>query len=323
MAKAKMRKDLKGKRFGKLLVLDVDEERTKDNKVYWNCQCDCGNKKSILAQSLSRSNGGTKSCGCNRNSEIAKMKAKITSKSYPKDISGFKFGKLYVESITDKISDRKADRKAKLFKCICDCGNVCYYSRYVIISSSIKSCGCLYEETRGIYSKSYNKYDLETNNYGVGHCSNGSEFYFDKEDYDKIKEYCWNYDGKYVQAHTNKNIKDEYTTKIIRLHRVILDIKDKENISIDHINNIRYDCRKENLRKATTHQNSANKKNCCATIDNPVGINKKPNNKYSVSICKKYYGTFDSFEEAFNKRKELEKEKFGEFRYDDSLKITL
>ena len=37
-----MRKDLLDKRFGKLTVIGIDEERTKDNKVYWWCQCDCG-----------------------------------------------------------------------------------------------------------------------------------------------------------------------------------------------------------------------------------------------------------------------------------------
>lgn len=34
MARPKMRKDLLGKRFGKLTVMVIDEERTKDNKVY-------------------------------------------------------------------------------------------------------------------------------------------------------------------------------------------------------------------------------------------------------------------------------------------------
>lgn len=34
MAKALMRKDLTGMRFGKLIVLHVDEKRSKNKKVY-------------------------------------------------------------------------------------------------------------------------------------------------------------------------------------------------------------------------------------------------------------------------------------------------
>lgn len=44
--------------------------------------------------------------------------------------------------------------------------------------------------------KKYNKYltDLEDEHglYGIGYCSNsGTEFYFDMQDYDVIKDYCW------------------------------------------------------------------------------------------------------------------------------------
>ena len=36
-----MRKDLTGMRFGRLVVIGIDEDRTKDGKVYWLCRCDC------------------------------------------------------------------------------------------------------------------------------------------------------------------------------------------------------------------------------------------------------------------------------------------
>ena len=38
MARPKMRRDLIGMRFGKLVVLGLAEERTKDGKVYWICR---------------------------------------------------------------------------------------------------------------------------------------------------------------------------------------------------------------------------------------------------------------------------------------------
>jgi len=57
-----MRKDLKGKRFGKLLVVEEAEKR--NGRIYWLCKCDCGNENEINGCSLK--SGGTKSCGCLR-----------------------------------------------------------------------------------------------------------------------------------------------------------------------------------------------------------------------------------------------------------------
>ena len=53
--------NLKGKRFGKLLVIDKTLERTKSGSVKWRCKCDCGNEVVISSASLK---SGTKSCGC-------------------------------------------------------------------------------------------------------------------------------------------------------------------------------------------------------------------------------------------------------------------
>ncbi len=61
-----LRLDLKGQRFGKLLVLDIDEQKTKQFKrVYHYCLCDCGNKISVSTTNLTKENG-TKSCGCEK-----------------------------------------------------------------------------------------------------------------------------------------------------------------------------------------------------------------------------------------------------------------
>lgn len=54
-------KDLTGQRFGKLRVIERDWSR-KD--VYWICECDCGNRKSIKGTSLTKKKEPTRSCGC-------------------------------------------------------------------------------------------------------------------------------------------------------------------------------------------------------------------------------------------------------------------
>lgn len=77
--------DLKGKKFGKLTVIERDLKRyykdrdSNKNKycVYWICRCECGNITSVSSYSLK--NGITKSCGClvsemliKRNKEFSK-----------------------------------------------------------------------------------------------------------------------------------------------------------------------------------------------------------------------------------------------------------
>lgn len=52
--------DLTGKRFGKLVVLNLAEQRGKN--YIWNCKCDCGALTKVSAGNLR--DGHTKSCGC-------------------------------------------------------------------------------------------------------------------------------------------------------------------------------------------------------------------------------------------------------------------
>jgi len=53
-------KDLTGKIFGRITVINFD--RRKNGNIFWNCICKCGKKISINGNSLKR--GLTVSCGC-------------------------------------------------------------------------------------------------------------------------------------------------------------------------------------------------------------------------------------------------------------------
>lgn len=55
-------KDLTGQKFGKLTVLERDTDKRNKEKVYWKCQCDCGNIISVVGGQLK--SGKTMSCGC-------------------------------------------------------------------------------------------------------------------------------------------------------------------------------------------------------------------------------------------------------------------
>lgn len=55
-------KDLTGKKFGKLTVLKMSEERGNRNQIKWVCKCECGNIHVVTGESLRH--GKSKSCGC-------------------------------------------------------------------------------------------------------------------------------------------------------------------------------------------------------------------------------------------------------------------
>lgn len=55
-------KDLSGKKFGRLTVLELDCR--KNNKTYWKCICDCGNECSVRGDHMQRKANPTLSCGC-------------------------------------------------------------------------------------------------------------------------------------------------------------------------------------------------------------------------------------------------------------------
>ena len=62
--------DLIGQRFGRLTV--VSRAENKCGRTNWNCKCDCGNERDILAINLTR--GFTKSCGCLHNEQLRERK---------------------------------------------------------------------------------------------------------------------------------------------------------------------------------------------------------------------------------------------------------
>jgi len=57
------RDDLRGRRFGKLQVIELDNSKL-DKQRHWKCVCDCGESKIIRTSELIR--GSHMSCGCYR-----------------------------------------------------------------------------------------------------------------------------------------------------------------------------------------------------------------------------------------------------------------
>lgn len=75
--------DLTGMRFGRLVVIETCEQKTKSTSKRWVCKCDCGNLKEIDSQPLL--NGVTVSCGCySREINSARIKHGHNRKNKPK-----------------------------------------------------------------------------------------------------------------------------------------------------------------------------------------------------------------------------------------------
>lgn len=62
---AKNRVDLTGKTIGWLKVIKPHKNEKCPKKIYWECECKCGNTKIICSSTLTRKKQ-TKSCGCLR-----------------------------------------------------------------------------------------------------------------------------------------------------------------------------------------------------------------------------------------------------------------
>ena len=123
-------------------------------------------------------------------------------------------------------------------------------------------------------NKRYNKYNLD-GEYGIGHTLKGVEFYFDLEDYNKIKMYCWSYCRNYLVARDCEN------NKVIRLQNLIMGT----NNVVDHSDRNTLDNRKLNLRECTQSQNSKNQSQPKNSKCEFMGISKRKNKEvYEVRI---------------------------------------
>ena len=176
-------------------------------------------------------------------------------------------------------------------------------------------------------NKKYNSYDL-SGEYGIGYTSNSDsygrkEFYFDLEDYNKIKKYHWHFvKGDYVRA------RDLGGKKHVMLHNIIMPTKSPFIVDHIHGKTTRNDNRKSNLRTVTKSKNGMNGDFSKRNTSGVVGVYyKKSTGKWfaSITVDNKtiHLGYFSNFDNAVNARKEAEEKYFGEFSYEKSQTINI
>lgn len=220
-------------------------------------------------------------------------------------MTGQKIGKLTILYRTENDKYGKA-----MWHCQCECGN-----EKDILGASLRngttSCG-------KCNRKSQNKWNLD-GEYGIGYDNQDREFYFDKEDFNLIKDYYWRV---HYHNYVSTAIWDSDNQKVhqIQLHRFIMNPTNEQEV--DHINHIPYDNRKENLRVVSTAQNQMNTVVNIRNTSGVKGVNwDKIENKWyariSVNGKRISIGYFNSLEEAAQARKAAEIKYYGEFRYQE------
>ena len=127
-------KDLTGQRFGRLVAVRLTDER-RNNKVIWECKCDCGNVVNVKSTLLIR--GNTSSCGCLHKEKIKECWEKSVS-----NLTGQRFGRLVAVRATDERRNNKV-----VWECKCDCGNTVSVIGTLLTTGKTASCGCLRKES--------------------------------------------------------------------------------------------------------------------------------------------------------------------------------
>lgn len=233
------------------------------------------------------------------------------------DLTGQIFGRwLVLKQAEDYITPKTGKHQAMwLCECLCD-----EHTKKIISGNNLKShksqsCGCLFRENLIQFNKEtkkkYNKYDY-SKEYGVGYCSNtGNEFYFDWEDFDKIKDYCWNEHIKKNGYHVLETYCKQQDKNIPMMH--LFGYK-----RYDHENRNPLDNRKANLRKATQQENVRNKsiqKNNTSGVTGVGYLSNTGSWRARITYNEKsiYLGTFKNKDEAIKARLMAEKKYFGEF----------
>jgi hypothetical protein len=267
--------DLTGMKFGKWTVLYKANIST-NKKIFWHCKCECDREKDVDAGNL-RSGGST--C-CGKCSNI-------------NDLTGMQFGRWTVL----KLAKSKNHQSKWLCRCNCENKTERIVFGFSLVSGESTSCGC---RNREIVSKTHKKYNvfILDGEFGIGICSNKNVcFYFDLEDYEKIKDYCWHITPTGYISTGGKNRTG--------LHNVIMDSK-----YIDHIDGKTEDNRKKNLRKY--YGGSGNSKNHKIFLNNTTGASgvayNKKEKRFKSYIChdgiRENLGSYKTIEEAIRVRKE-------------------
>lgn len=174
-------RDLTNQQFGRLKVIKR-AENDKNGRTRWECECACGEKKTVSNSNLIK--GRVQSCGCLKQEQLVKIHKKQIV-----DLTEKRFGLLKVE---EEIGRDKSNNV--LWKCKCDCGAYKNVSSYALRNGLTKSCGCLKSKREGCIAYYLNALNLSYEKDKVLYDKEHNQMRFD---FWVENKYFIEYDGEY------------------------------------------------------------------------------------------------------------------------------
>ena len=229
------------------------------------------------------------------------------------DLTGKIFGRLIVlYQVEDYITP--SGRHMDKWKCKCSCENeneINVVGGNLRRKNGTRSCGCLRKDFCSQHFSKTNLFDL-SGEFGIGWTTNTNQkFYFDLEDYDKIKDYCW-YENIGVDGYH-------------RLHAYIKETKEYKTMAqivigdyYDHQDRNPLNNRKSNLRKSNKFQNAQNHNKQRNNKSGVIGVGwHKLSSKWYAEIQVEnkdlWLGVYNDKTDAIKARLQAEAKYFGEF----------
>lgn len=236
----------------------------------------------------------------------------MARKTYRNVSPNQRFGKL--------VTIRPSLNKKYHWVCKCDCGNEIEVSKYKLLSTETRSCGCFQKQRTAEANKKENKIVVEGDIaiiYPTNYDKVKRVITIDKEDINKIKNYTWylHYD-KASNSYRPRSCCQSSNEKIY-LYWLLTEYNPvKTKCVVDHKNHNPLDNRKINLRIVTRQNNNRN------TIAKNFSWSKVMN-KYEVTLTIDYkclhLGFFDSMLQAHIYACDMRKKFFGEYAWDYNL----
>ncbi len=233
-----------------------------------------------------------------------------------KDLTNQIFGRWKVlYQVEDYVNSKGVRHPMWMCECQCENHTLKAIDAYSLKSKNSTSCGCYKVESTKRNNSRQNTYELVDDQYYVGYTQSGDKFYFDKEDYDLVRQYCWCVDSQNGYLKTIDKINK---TGKLYLHRLVMGCQKGDGVIIDHIDRNRVDCRKSNLRTVNTVQSAINKGIKTNNTSGKVGVSwhnacNKWESYITVNKERIRLGFYEDFDDAEKMRVEAEEKYFGEY----------
>ena len=206
-----------GDRFGRLMVLNRDLTKQGEGRVYWNCQCDCGNVVSLSGKVLK--SGNTRSCGCLNNDTRRENIIQWNVENNP-DLTNRKSGLLTVIRKATKEETVGRPQGIGYWYCECECGNHHIVGTSDFTLKKVQSCGCLNSKGEAKITSILTKNNIDfikqfTFEDLIGNM--GRHYAFDFAVFENNKlSYLIEYDGIQHYSARHQFLKEENTLEIIQ-----------------------------------------------------------------------------------------------------------